>query len=255
MRIDDWEPHAFRTHDGGKTWTAINTGLPDGAPVDAVRADPVQPGLLFAATERAVWTSLDDGASWRPLEYNLPHTSMRDLLVHEDDLIVATHGRSFWVLDDVAPLRELAAGHGKAGGMLLKPAAAWRVRRDSYTDTPLPADEPMGENPPDGALIDYALPDGVSGPVTLEILDKGGAVIRRYTSNDAVKPTGEELRKDLIPAYWPGMTGPLPASAGMHRWVWDLRGTTPTATRYEYPIAAVPHRTPRTPQGRARRSP
>jgi photosystem II stability/assembly factor-like uncharacterized protein len=249
MRIDDWEPHAFKTHDGGKTWTAINAGLPDSAPVDAVRADPVQPGLLFAATERAVWTSFDDGASWQPLQYNLPHTSMRDLLVHEDDLIVATHGRSFWVLDDIAPLRELAAAKGKATGMLLKPAAAWRLRRDNYTDTPLPADEPMGENPPDGALIDYALPDRASGPVTLEILDKSGAVIRRYTSNDPVKPTDEELHKDLIPMYWPHIAGPMPATPGMHRWVWDLRATTPTATRYQYPISAVPHETPHTPQG------
>ncbi|KAA6457328.1 glycoside hydrolase [Acidobacteria bacterium AB60] len=249
MRIDDWSPHAFKTHDGGKTWTAINAGLPEGAPVDAVRADPVQPGLLYAATERAVWTSLDDGASWLPLQYNLPHTSMRDLLVHEDDLVVATHGRSFWVLDDIAPLRELAANKGRPSGMLLKPAAAWRVRRDNYTDTPLPADEPMGENPPDGALIDFALPKDVTGPVTLEILDKGGALIRRYTSNDPVKPGDEELHKDLIPSYWPLIAGPLPATPGMHRWVWDLRATKPASGRYEYPIAAVPHRTPKTPQG------
>jgi len=249
LRIDDLTPHAFKTHDGGNTWVSIAAGLPENAPVDAVRADPVQPGLLFAATERAVWTSFDDGAHWRALEYNLPHTSMRDLLIHEDDLIVATHGRSFWVLDDIAPLRELAAANGIAAGMLLKPAAAWRVRRDMYTDTPLPADEPMGENPPDGAIVDYALPEGVTGPVTLEILDKDGAVIRRYTSNDPVKPTPEELQSDLIPAYWPLVHGPLPATAGMHRWVWDLRATTPTATHYEYPISAVPHRTPKVPLG------
>jgi photosystem II stability/assembly factor-like uncharacterized protein len=249
LRIDDLKPHAWKTHDGGKTWVSIAEGLPDDAPVDAVRADPKQPGLLFAATERAVWTSFDDGTHWKYLEYNLPHTSMRDLLVHDDDLIVATHGRSFWVLDDMAPLRELAAAKGKATGMLLKPAAAWRVRRDNYTDTPLPADEPMGENPPDGALIDYALPKGASGPVTLEILDRGGKVIRRYSNNDAVKPAPEEMEKDLIPAYWPLVHGPLPATVGMHRWVWDLRATTPMATRYEYPISAVPHRTPRTPQG------
>ncbi len=246
MRIDDWEPYAFKTHDGGKTWTAITSGLPDGAPVDAVRADPVQPGLLYAATEKAVWTSFDDGANWIPLQYNLPHTSMRDLLIHEDDLVVATHGRSFWILDDIAPLRDLAA---KKSGMLLKPASAYRVRRDNYTDTPVPPDEPMGENPPDGAPIDYSLPENVTGPVILEILDKGGAVIRRYTSSDPVKPTDEELQKDLIPAYWPLITGPLPATSGMHRWIWDLRATTPTAGRYSYPISAVPRRTPKTPQG------
>ncbi|HKF47695.1 MAG TPA: hypothetical protein VKB38_10090 [Terracidiphilus sp.] len=247
MRIDDLKPYAFRTHDGGKTWQSIAEGLPGDAPVNAVRADPVQQGLLFAATQRSVLASFDDGAHWQPLEYNLPHTSMRDLLIHDDDLIVATHGRSFWVLDDIAPLRELAAG--RRDFALFKPAAAWRVRRSEYTDTPMPPDEPMGENPPDGAVIDYALPAGAQGPVTLEILDAKGAVIRRYSSTDPVAPTPEELRTNLIPPYWPLVHGPLPAAAGMHRWVWDLRATTPTATRYEYPISAVPHRTPLAPQG------
>jgi len=249
MRIDDLRPYAFRTHDGGKTWESIAAGLPDDAPVDAVRADPVQAGLLFAATERAVWTSFDDGTHWRPLEYNLPHTSMRDLLIHDDDLIVATHGRSFWVLDDIAPLRELAARAGKQGAMLFKPAAAWRVRRDENTDTPLPADEPAGENPPDGAIVDYALPQDVHNPVTLEILDAKGAVVRRYSSEDGETPSAETLRKDLIPPYWPQIHGRLPGTAGMHRWVWNLRATQPMATAYEYPIAAVPHRTPLSPQG------
>jgi hypothetical protein len=160
--------------------------------------------------------------------------------------VVATHGRSFWICDDIAPLRDLAA---KKSGMLLKPASAYRVRRSNYTDTPVPPDEPMGENPPDGAPIDYSLPDNVTGPVTLEILDKSGAVLRRYSSSDPVKPNDEELHKDLIPAYWPLITGPLPASAGMHRWIWDLRAAMPMAGRYGYPISAVPHRTPKTPQG------
>src|ERR1019366_4103824 len=158
MRIDDLHAYAFRTHDGGKTWQSIAAGLQDDAPVDAVRADPVQAGLLYAATERAVWTSFDDGAHWRSLEYNLPHTSMRDLLVHDDDLIVATHGRSFWVLDDIAPL---------------------------------PADEPAGENPPDGAIIDYALPQRAHVPVTLEIVDAKGGLVRRYSSDDPATPSPE----------------------------------------------------------------
>ncbi|MHB1838871.1 MAG: WD40/YVTN/BNR-like repeat-containing protein [Acidobacteriaceae bacterium] len=244
FRVDDLHPYAFRTHDGGKTWVAISAGLPDDAPVNAVRADPVQPGLLYAATENAVWASLDDGEHWRALEYNLPHTSMRDLLVKDDDLVVATHGRSFWVLDDVSPLRELAAETGKEKAMLFTPAAAWRVRRDTNTDTPLPADEPAGENPPDGAILDYDLPQDAHGAVTLEILDNTGNVLRKYSSDDPVSPTPEELRTGLIPAYWPKMHGPLPTTAGMHRWVWDLRATAPTATNYSYPIAAVPHRTP-----------
>jgi hypothetical protein len=173
---------------------------------------------------------------------------MRDLLIHDDDLIVATHGRSFWVMDDIAPLRELAAASGKAPAMLLKPAAAWRVRRSEYTDTPMPPDEPAGENPPDGACLDYTLAQDANA-VTLEILDAKGTLVRRYASDDPVTPSAEDLRTNLIPAYWPQIHGPLPVSAGMHRWVWNLRATQPMATSYEYPISAVPHRTPLTPQG------
>jgi hypothetical protein len=208
----------------------------------------MQPGLLYAATERAAWASFDEGAHWRPIQYNLPHTSMRDLLVKDDDLIVATHGRSFWILDDVAPLRQLAADAGEKTAMLFKPAATWRVRSAEYTDTPVPPDEPMGENPPDGAIIDYNLASDAH-EVTLEVLDRDGKVLRSYSSKDPVTPTPEEMKKNLIPPYWPLVHGPLPVAAGMHRWVWDLRSTTPTATRYDYPISAVPYRTPLRPQG------
>jgi hypothetical protein len=123
------------------------------------------------------------------------------------------------------------------------------VRRDTNTDTPLPADEPAGENPPDGAIIDYDLPQDVHGTVALEILDEAGTVLRRYTSDDPARPTSKELRTQLIPAYWPLRHGPLPKAAGMHRWVWDMRAAPPTATHDDYPIAAVPHRTPLAPQG------
>ena len=249
MRVDDLHPYAYRTHDDGKTWESISAGLPDDAPVNAVRADPLQPGLLYAATEHGVWVSFDDGAHWRPLQYNLPSTSMRDLLVKDDDLIVATHGRSFWVLDDVSPLRQLAQASEHAKVHLFAPAAAWRVRRDTNTDTPLPADEPAGENPPDGAILDYDLPQDAHGSVTLEILDSTGKLLRRYSSEDPITPTPTELRTQLIPAYWPLRRGPLPKSAGMHRWIWDLRATAPTVAHYDYPIAAVPHRTPLAPQG------
>jgi photosystem II stability/assembly factor-like uncharacterized protein len=248
MRIDDMKPYAFRTHDGGKTWQSISAGLPDDTPVNAVRADPAQPGLLYAATEKAVWVSFDDGSHWNSIEYNLPHTSMRDVLVKDDDLVVATHGRSFWILDDVAPLREIAAQAGEKMPELFKPADAWRVRSAEYTDTPVPPDEPHGENPPDGALIDYDLP-AQAQQVTLEVLGADGAVLRKYSSQDPVTPTPEEMKKDLIPPYWPQVHGPMPASAGMHRWVWNLRSATPAATRYSYPISAVPHRTPLKPQG------
>jgi hypothetical protein len=222
--------------------------LPDGSPVNTVREDPVRKGLLFAGTETAVWFSIDDGDHWQPLQFNLPHTSMRDLWVNGNDLIVATHGRSFWILDDVSPLRQLV-GFNPDAVTLFKPGAAYRVRRSTNSDTPLPIDEPQGENPPDGAVLDYSLPTSFSGAVTLEILDAGGKVVRKYASTDAPYATPQELAKQLIPLYWLKMPETLSASAGMHRWVWDLRATTPTATNYEYPISAVPHRTPRAPQG------
>jgi len=249
MRLDDLRPYIYCTHDGGKTWQEISAGLPQDAPVNAVREDPLQRGLLYAATEHAVWVSFDGGAHWRSLQYNLPHTSMRDLTVKDDDLIVATHGRSFWILDDVAPLRELAANAGKKMPILFVPASTWRVRRSTNTDTPLPPDEPAGENPPDGAIIDYNLAHEANGPITLEIFDSNGTLLRRYSSEAPVAPTPEQLRTNLIPPYWPQMRGPLPTTAGMHRWVWDLRSAAPTAAHYDYPISAVPHRTPLTPLG------
>jgi len=248
MRIDDMKPYIFRTRDNGATWESIAAGLPDGSPVDTVREDPIRKGLLFAGTETSVWVSFDAGDHWQALQYNLPHTSMRDLLIKDNDLIVATHGRSFWVLDDISPLRQLADLKADAP-FLFKPGNAYRVRRSANPDTPLPIDEPAGENPPDGAVIDYALPPGTTGPVTLEILDSTGKVVRKYASTDAPEATMAELSKQLIPLYWLRMPKTLPDTPGMHRWVWDLHYTTPTATSYQYPISAVPHETPRTPQG------
>ena len=248
MRIDDMKPYIFRTRDNGATWESIAAGLPYGSPVDTVREDPIRKGLLFAGTETSVWVSFDAGDHWQALQYNLPHTSMRDLLIKDNDLIVATHGRSFWVLDDISPLRQLADLKADAP-FLFKPGNAYRVRRSANPDTPLPIDEPAGENPPDGAVIDYALPPGTTGPVTLEILDSTGKVVRKYASTDAPEATMAELSKQLIPLYWLRMPKTLPDTPGMHRWVWDLHYTTPTATSYQYPISAVPHETPRTPQG------
>jgi photosystem II stability/assembly factor-like uncharacterized protein len=249
FRINDLRPYIFRTHDGGATWQPISAGLPDNSPVDTVREDPVRKGMLFAGTETAVWMSLDDGDHWQSLQYNLPHTSMRDLWIKDNDLIVATHGRSFWILDDISPLRQLPGFHSDAGAFLFKPGDAWRVRRSTYTDTPLPIDEPAGQNPPDGAVIDYYLPPSAQGPITLEILDKQGQLVRKFSSTDVPYATQEELAKQLIPLYWIRMPKTLPATPGMHRWVWDMRYATPVATRYEYPISAVPHETPRVPQG------
>jgi len=249
MRIDDMRPYLFRTHDGGVSWQSIAAGLPDGSPVDSVREDPIRKGMLYAATETSVWMSLDDGDHWRSLQFNLPHTSMRDIEIKDDDLIVATHGRSFWILDDIAALRQLDSVKPVTDAFLFKPDAAWRARRSTYTDTPLPPDEPAGENPPDGAAVDYYLGNSVTGPVTLEILDASGKAVRKYASTDAPYATKEELAQQLIPLYWLQMPTILSAAPGMHRWVWDLHYATPIAGRYQYPISAVPHRTPRTPEG------
>jgi len=250
FRINDLRPYIYRTHDGGRTWQAITNGLGDNSPVNTVREDTVRKGLLFAGTESDVWTSFDDGDHWQSLQLNLPHTSMRDLLVHADDLIVATHGRSFWILDDITPLRQLSeTGFATAEAHLFKPAVAYRVRRDTNTDTPLPADEPAGENPPHGAIIDYALPASVQGPVELEILDAQGKPVRHYSSADKPAQTEEELAKQLIPLYWLRPEAILSADAGMHRWIWDLHYAPPKSAQHEYPIAAVPHQTPRYPLG------
>lgn len=248
LRIDDQKPYIYRTHDGGKTWQAIVSGLPD-SPVNTVREDPVRKGLLFAGTERSVWVSFDDGDHWQSLELNLPHSSMRDLWIKDDDLLVGTHGRSFWVLDDITPLRQLSESAQKGDGFLFKPAAAYRVKRDTNTDTPIPPDEPTAENPPNGAIIDYFLPQAASGAVTLEILDVNKKVVRKHAGTDKPDISEEELAKQLIPPYWVRMPKTLSSAPGMHRWVWDLHYTKPFSTRYDYPIAAVPHDTPRLPQG------
>jgi photosystem II stability/assembly factor-like uncharacterized protein len=248
FRIDDLRPYIYRTHDSGKTWRLITNGLPD-SPVNAVREDPVRKGLLFAGTETSVWVSFDDGDHWQPLQLNLPHTSMRDLIVHDDDLIVATHGRSFWILDDITPLRQITEATQKADAFLFKPAAAYRVRRSTNTDTPIPPDEPTAQNPPDGAAVDYFLAQQAAGPVTLEILDAQGKLVRGYASTDKPQLSEEDLAKQLIPLYWVRMAKVPSETAGMHRWIWDLHYATPNSPRYDYPISAVPGDTPRVPQG------
>ncbi len=242
FRIDDQKPYIYKTHDSGKTWTAIVTGLPDD-PVDAVREDPVRKGLLYAATERGVYASFDDGAHWESLQQNLPRTSARDIVVHGDDLIVATHGRGFWIMDDITALRQtwdVARDH------LFAPAAAVRQPRSSYPDTPVPPDEPSADNPPTGAILDYYLAH--DAPVTLEIRDARG-VVRTFTSADPPELTDAEIAAQLIPDYWLRPRRTLAATAGMHRWVWDLRRERPLADDYQYPINAAPHDTTRTPEG------
>ena len=246
FRVDDLRPYIYRTRDGGKSWQLIISGLPE-SPVDTVREDPVRKGLLFAGTETSVWVSFDDGDHWQSLQLNLPHTSMRDLCIRHDDLIVATHGRSFWILDDISPLRQITDATANAD-VLFKPAPAYRVQRSTNPDTPIPPDEPLGQNPPDGAILDYYLAKP-SSEAKIEILDAHGAVVRSFSSTDQPEQTAAQLSQQVIPLYWIRPFKVPSTEAGMHRWIWDLHYATPLATHYEYPISAVPHDTPRTPQG------
>jgi photosystem II stability/assembly factor-like uncharacterized protein len=246
IRLDDMRPHLYRTHDAGKSWSEITKGLPADGPVNVVREDPVRAGLLFAGSERAVSVSFDDGLNWTSLRLNMPATSIRDLVIHEADLIVGTHGRSFWILDDITSLRQMNRYGRPAGTTLFMPGPATRVRWNLNTDTPLPPDEPSGENPPDGAPIDYYLSHDVDS-VRLEILDQSGDLVRSYSSNDRIDSVRERalrISSDWIPA--PSI---LQARAGMHRFIWDLHYAPPPGFQPWYPIAATPHHTSPEPVG------
>ena len=227
-QLQDYEPHIFRTRDSGRTWMEITAGLPKGVYVQTVKEDPERRGLLFAGTERAVFVSFDDGDHWQSLQLNLPPASMRDLAIHGTDLIVATHGRGFWVLDDITPLRQIEDDVAKARAFLFRPAAGVEVIPGSDNGTPMPRDEPIAENPPAGVAIDYYLKSKADGPVMLEIIDPAGEVIRRYSSEDKVPPVNPDALN--IPVSWIRRAEPLSAAAGMHRWIWDFRPTPPQAS-------------------------
>ena len=246
IRLDDLRPHIYRTRDGGKSWTRIVTGIDSGATINVVREDPQRRGLLFAGSETHVWVSFDDGDHWQSLRLNMPASSIRDLIIKDDDVAVGTHGRGIWILDNITLLRQLAAGAPASDAVLYKPALAYRVRWNMNTDTPLPPDEPTAENPPDGATIDYYLPSGVSGVVSLEVRDSAGALVRRYASDD----TPERIDSSAnIPMYWPRQPRTLSAAPGMHRFVWDLHYPRPKVFNFSYPIAAVPGNTELQPLG------
>jgi photosystem II stability/assembly factor-like uncharacterized protein len=249
FRLDDLKPHIYRTRDFGAHWQEIVAGLADNSPINAVREDPARKGLLFAGSETSVYVSFNDGDSWQPLQLNLPHTSMRDLAIHGDDLIVATHGRSFWILDDLTPLRQLNDQIANSPAYLFQPQEALRWRWNRNPDTPLPPETPAGKNPPDGAIIDYYLAAAANSPVTLEILDATGATVRRYANTDSPLAMDKIAGEHPIPMYWVRPSRILSASAGMHRFVWDLHGETPKSLNKEFPISAIPHDTPLLPLG------
>ena len=246
-QMDDHKPYIYRTHDYGQTWTQITNGIPEPAFARVVREDPVRKGLLFAGTELGVYVSFDDGDHWQSLQLNLPVTSIRDLVIHNNDVVVATHGRSFWILDDITPLRQTDAAVVASGVHLFNPAPAYRLRASEGHDTPLQPETPAGQNPPAGAIIDYTLPSAPAGAVTLEILDEHGALVRKFSSSDPVREVRDVQN---FPTYWLRPPAPPSKHAGHNRFVWDLRYPQPLALHYGYGIAAFYGAdTPQQPEG------
>jgi hypothetical protein len=243
LRLDDMNPHFVRTHDGGKTWTEINTGIAPGAVANSIREDPKVKGLLYAATDLQVWVSYDDGDHWESLRLNMPAISVRDLQVKDDstchctDIVIGTHGRGFWILDNITTLRQAAPARAATAVYLFRPPTAVRVRFATNDPTPWPPEMPHGDNPMPGGIIDYRLANATSSPVTLDIVDAKGAVVRHYSSADFVLDPHPALNRDAydmvcqtkpsspscaVPLYWPAPPIRLATSAGMHRFSWDL---------------------------------
>ncbi len=240
-------PLILKTNNDGKNWQVISKGIPKDEYVNSVRTDTKHKGLLFAATNRSVYVSFNDGENWQPLTLNLPTTCYNDLVVHDNDLITCTQGRGIWILDDIAPLREISSSLENEAVHLFKPEQAWRMRGDVNLDTPYPPSTPLGQNPPNGAIIDYWLKNEADGPVTLTIKDSHGNVVKEYSSqsNPAKLPTNRYFQKG-----WLSKPERLSTSAGMHRFVWDLRYARPKSLVYHFSMAAVwDDGTPLLPQG------
>ncbi len=245
LRLDDMRPHLFRTHDGGKTWKEIDNGIPDGAATSAIREDPKRKGLLYAGTETQVYVSFDDGDHWQSLRLNMPATSVRDLAIKDDDLIAATHGRGFLILDNVTPLRQAAAKLAASNAHLYAPQAAMRIRNNMNPPTPWPPDMATGENPPAGAMIDYYVGPKLSGAVTLEIVDSTGGVVGRFKSSDPVPPLDPRYPDPTLWARPPRLVSTAP---GHHRFLWDMRyPAVPGMSTGADASEAVPHNTPAIP--------
>ena len=232
IRCDDMHPHIYKTTDGGKTWKEIVKGLPND-PINVVKEDPIRKGLLFAGSERAVYVSFDDGENWQSLRLNMPATSIRDLVIKDDDLVIGTHGRSFWILDNITPLRQLSSQLANQTTILYKPQTSLRIHWNLYTDTPVPQEEAAGKNPPDGAMLDYYLGEK-QNTVALEIFDQKGRFIRKYTNSDTLYKIGDVN----IPNYWIRPQQILSAEGGSHRFLWDMR-YTPLNVPPSYPISAT----------------
>jgi photosystem II stability/assembly factor-like uncharacterized protein len=249
----DPHPYLFRTHDAGKTWTKIVTGLPEDSPAEGLREDTQRKGLLFTGTETAAWISFDDGNHWRSLQLNMPTTDVTDFAVHGADLVASTFGRGLWILDDISPLREADTKLTSAPVHFYKPQSAMRVRWDNHEETPLSPEFPGSQNPPDGAILYYYLKDGAKSEITLDLLDSKGNRIRHYSS----KPPAPNGLVGNAPDYWFAPLSLLSTAPGLHRFVWDVRAEDPLTLTYGYfggkldyveytlPDHSVPGQTPR----------
>ncbi len=248
--LDDLRPHILQTHDFGKTWRETVKGIAEQAFVRAVREDPARKNLLYAGTERGVYFSFDGGANWQSLRLNMPVVAVHDLAIEQGDLVAATYGRAFWILDDITPLRQLDAQTPLAQALLFAPRPAIRVRRNENQNTPLPPETPAGKNPPDGAILNYFVPANTAGEIQIGIYDQDGNEIRSYSSAPLPEVHEQPLQ---VAEYWVAHPAPLAKGPGMHRFAWDLRYRDPQAvhvqTPYNYPIAATVGETPLPPQG------
>jgi len=242
------EPLVYRTKDFGKTWRKIVRGLPTdevtGSWANVIRADTKKDGLLFLGTESSMYVSFDDGDHWQSLRLNSPNTSYRDMVIKDNDLVVGTYGRSFWILDDLSPLREVSPNMGAA--YLFAPGDAIRVRRNVSQDTPMPPEVPHSLNAPPGALIYYFLGTKPSADISIDVTDGDGKHVRHYSSA-SIAPAKEALQP--IPDFWKETPKPLPIELGTNRINWDLRYENPPAKSHSYDISATPYLTPTIPQG------
>ena len=243
---NDFNAHIYVTHDLGKNWTEACAGIAAGDFVRVVREDPKRKGLLYAGTENRTYVSFDEAAHWHPLQLNMPSVSVRDLQIEGSDLVAATYGRSFWILDDVAPLRQIDAKSTRSDSFLYKPEKALRVQLDLNGDTPIPPEMPAGQNPPNGALLDFYLKSAPSSDITLAIYDQAGKLVREFSTKPSEHITEAP---PSVPDYWLGHPEPLTKTAGMTRFLWDLRYTPPDALRHQYAISAMYGGTPGDPLG------
>ena len=243
---NDFKPHIFRTSDYGKSWQEVVTGIPDFSFVKVVREDPKRQGLLYAGTETGPFVSFDNGDHWGTLQQNMPTVSVRDMVVHDDDLVAATYGRAFWILDDLSPLRQINEQGCELDRSPLPPATAIRLRNDMNQDTPLPPELPAGDNPPTGAILDYYFKSAPPGEVTIAVYDQKGQLVRQLRVS---RKRFAREEPPPVPNYWLYHPTPLATNAGMNRYVWDLRYAAPDALQHTYPISALYERTHAEPQG------